>query len=248
MARINIEDTLFSDPRFIRLCIKLGCEFKGMGAVVAAFKLAQEHFLNKSNDRLIPVEDWKRRGIPEEFFEVGLAEIRDRGIYVSGSETQFSWLIQKQDAGKKSAEAKRAAKDAERDSTGVNGRSTEVNGAQPPTLTPSPSLSQALALSQTHGEEISISEILKLWNIPQVLFETWVMNFRDRSKLEAEILNAYNYAINQPKPYKDFKKFLSGWLGRSQKAPGTTFRSKSEEVADHNQKSLLELRKRRGSL
>src|ERR1035437_763446 len=126
MARINIEDSLFKEKAFEKLMFKLGSRREALGAIVEAFMLAQNHYTTEDNDRLIPLDDWKREEIADEIIECGFAEIRIKGIYVRGSAEQFSWLIQRQEAGKSSARLK-----AERKLTEVNDRSTTVNGSQP---------------------------------------------------------------------------------------------------------------------
>lgn len=106
MARINIEDGIYKDHRFLNLIIKLGSIDTALGAVVRAWSLAQKHFLNEENGRLIPLSEWKKQSISDEIINTGLAEVREKGIYVEGSNEQFSWLLQKQAAGKKSAESR----------------------------------------------------------------------------------------------------------------------------------------------
>ncbi len=130
MARINIEDSLFKENAFINLAIKLGSRRAALGALVEAWILAQRHFLTTVNDRLVPFNEWERESIASEIIDVGLAERRENGIYLLGSEDQFGWLIQRSEAGKASASAKKAKKE----STTVNDRSTFVNGSQPLSL------------------------------------------------------------------------------------------------------------------
>lgn len=135
MARINLEDSLFTDGRFLNLIAKTGNVDSALGAVVRAFMLAQKYYLDESNDRLIPFNEWQRQLIDNSIIDVGLAEKRENGIYVVGSEEQFNWLLQRQAAGKKSAETK-SEKDknlvddssttVERPLTTVNGSSTSL--------------------------------------------------------------------------------------------------------------------------
>lgn len=101
MARINIEDSLFKDIRFDELKIKLGSVDTALGAMVRAWSLAQKWYLKEETSRLIPISEWKKQRISDHIIEVGLAEIRENRVYVSGSDEQFSWLLQRQIAGKK---------------------------------------------------------------------------------------------------------------------------------------------------
>lgn len=134
MARINIEDSLFKDSRFLKLVIKTGDQDKALGMVVWAFMIAQKHFLTDVNDslatasdRLIPIEDWKKQGCSDLLIEVGLAEKRGNGVYVSGSENQFKWLIQRQIAGQRGGLNKGQAV--------ASGRLAEESGPKPLSLT-----------------------------------------------------------------------------------------------------------------
>lgn len=145
MARINIEDAIYKDMRFMQLVQKTGSVDAALGGLVRAWSLAQAHFLTLDNDRLIPLFEWKRQMIPDAVIEVGLAERREKGIYVCGAETQFAWLIQKQEAGKKSGEIRKkntttvvsqeVLKQLNGRSTDVNECSTYVHGPEPLTLT-----------------------------------------------------------------------------------------------------------------
>lgn len=150
MSRINIEDSLFKDGRFIELAIKMGSRHSALGAVVEAFILAQEFFLNKESGRMIPLNEWKRRKAVDLVIDAGLAEIRGEFVYVCGAEKQFSWLIQRQDAGllggrKKSNAIKRTTNQATESGT----KATE-SGSNPLTLTHSLSLTHSHIQTQAH--------------------------------------------------------------------------------------------------
>ena len=159
MARINIEDSLLKDSRFIDLCIHFSDKQKALGAVAWAFILAQKFYL-KSDDHLIPLKEWSLAGCDNALIKYGLAEERENGIYVSGSEKQFSWLTQKVEAGKSSARLKQQKK-----STGVDSRSTESNGAQPPSSFLLPlSLSQKQEYIYTSDLVNNIRACWKMWS------------------------------------------------------------------------------------
>lgn len=143
MARINLDDSIYKQKSFEYLIIKLGSRRMALGALVEAFTLAQDYFLNAETNSLIPVEIWNREGMAPELVESGFAQLKKGGIYVRGSEYQFNWLIQRQRAGIKSGitRLKSGKNNKNKDlsaislpSTAVNGRSTVVNGAEPLTL------------------------------------------------------------------------------------------------------------------
>lgn len=101
MARINVEDSLWSDPRFMDLCLLLGDKFKALGVILVAWKMAQKHWCP---DRApIPAHEWFSAGLGKEMTKVGLAREAQGGIYICGSEEHFAWWFQRQEAGKKSA-------------------------------------------------------------------------------------------------------------------------------------------------
>jgi hypothetical protein len=169
VARINIEDSLFKEKSYGKLMLKLGSQRMALGALVEAFSLAQKHYLNVDNDRLIPLDEWEREDMGNELIECGFAEVRKKGIYVRGSEAQFSWLLQRSDAGKKSQKIK-----AEKASATVDDRQRPSDGSQP---LPLPlSLSQNIKKSKIVKKEeedssnkkfaeVGLQKIVDLWNL-----------------------------------------------------------------------------------
>lgn len=98
MARINIEDSIYKDSRFIKLVLKTGDLEKALGALVRAWTIAQKWYL--SPHRMIPKKVWYDSEINPHILEVGLAEIIDDFVRVRGADEQFVWLKQRQDAGR----------------------------------------------------------------------------------------------------------------------------------------------------
>jgi hypothetical protein len=101
LARINFEDSIFKEKAFEKLMFKLGSKRSAMGALMEGFILAQDYYLCLENNRLIPIDVWKREEIADELIEFGYAVVHENGIYMRGSKDQFSWLIQKSEAGRK---------------------------------------------------------------------------------------------------------------------------------------------------
>lgn len=110
MARINFEPKIFQDKRFTKLAIKLGDRRAAIGALVEAWMVAQVHYLNEKNGRLIPVEDWEKQELCDELVDVGFAKKLSAGYRMAGADDQFAWLVQKKNAGLKSAEARKKKK------------------------------------------------------------------------------------------------------------------------------------------
>lgn len=97
LARINIEDRLFTDRRYMNLVAKMGDSDRALGTLVMAWIYAQRYW---KNGDLIPTDVWTRQGLSEALIEVGLAERRPEGIYMVGSEEQFNWLVKSIASGK----------------------------------------------------------------------------------------------------------------------------------------------------
>lgn len=143
MARINIEDSLWEDERFLDLVSKVGNVASAVGAVVLAFKLAQRFWV--PDERPIPSVRFRSIPFSSDLISTGLARESDDGafIHVSGSKDQFSWLTQRSKAGRENKGKKR-----ERKLNGTKRNKTELNGSNPP----SPSLTPSLPLSPVFSE------------------------------------------------------------------------------------------------
>ena len=61
VARINIEDSIFKDSRFIKLTIRMGDFHKALGALVHAWIVAQKWYLTP--ERMIPKSEWKEQDL-----------------------------------------------------------------------------------------------------------------------------------------------------------------------------------------
>lgn len=162
MARINIDDSIHSDHRFIALMIALGGDYyKAIGLLVSAWKLGQKHHKEEESDGLIPHEVWA--GSPfEKILECGLAEKKEKGVYVKGGKKQFGWLEQKSSAGsvggKISAEKRAAKKKMKQNQASASNKPSESkqgsskskqssSESKPPTLPPTLSLPHSIDLS-----------------------------------------------------------------------------------------------------
>ena len=151
MARLNVEDSLFSDIRYQLLVGRLGDPFKALGCVVMAYRLAQRHWV--PDKKGIPIKEWELYSFPEDLEQVGIVKRRladpSTGlaeIYVSGSESNFAWLIQKTEAGRLGGQKKEKNKKTsarlkvEKKLAKSSVELAESSGAYPLTLTLTPSL------------------------------------------------------------------------------------------------------------
>lgn len=105
MPRINIEDKLMIDPRFVMACIKLGDRELAMGIALNFFQCAQKFYVPKKSP--IPNKIYDQLRASELWLEVGLAKRVKRGTYICGSKANFAWLIQCHEAASKSVESRK---------------------------------------------------------------------------------------------------------------------------------------------
>ena len=100
MARINIEDRLFKDPRFSKLVLELGSFELAIGTLISVWLFAQEYWTKTQNG--IPLSAWSKRKFPRALIECEFAIIVDNEfVYVKGCKSNFDWLLKRRDAGRK---------------------------------------------------------------------------------------------------------------------------------------------------
>lgn len=140
MARINIEECWWSDPRRTALLLEIG--FEADSAAVNMWRAAQE-FWGKSRG-LIPKSVFDKLKHCEKLVEVGLADVRESFVYVRGCSEYLEWHAEKREqaaaAGRKSAEVRRkksgsaqpkGGKGHEKSERERNDIRTDANGTEP---------------------------------------------------------------------------------------------------------------------
>lgn len=160
MSRINIEDSLFKDGAFLDLAIAMSSRHAALGAVVEAFIIAQEFYLNEETNRLIPLTEWNRRKAVGLVIECGFAELRGENkdfVYVRGSEKQFAWLLQRQEAGSKGGRPKNDKSPdqikPQETKPEESGRLSEQTGSNPLTLSLTPPLTLSLTSNSNSSSD-----------------------------------------------------------------------------------------------
>lgn len=141
MARINIEDDLFKKNKFFVLSGVLGGRRAAIGALVEMWITAQRFWLLNQNG--IPKPVWEEEGLANELITTGFAEDRGDFIYARGSEAQFSWLVQRSNAGKKGGSSARRNHKGISESTVIDRQSFDKPL----------SLSLSLSQKETHIQE-----------------------------------------------------------------------------------------------
>lgn len=133
MPRINIEDSLYRDGRFIELCLTLKSKWTALGALTEAWSFAQDYVNIDNPLGLVPLIDWNNRKICNYIIEAGLAEVREDKVYLRGAEKHFNWLISAKIKGQKGGLARASS---------ANLRQAQLAPTNPLSL--SPSLSPSL--------------------------------------------------------------------------------------------------------
>lgn len=103
MARINIDDSIFSDPRFLCACDEIG-RFAAMGEFVYIIKLAQKYWVD--GEQGIPKNIYALSKFSDCFISVGLVKDMGDAFYLAGSKEYFSWISAKKENGKKGGRPK----------------------------------------------------------------------------------------------------------------------------------------------
>jgi hypothetical protein len=104
VARINVEDSIHSDARFIKLIVKMGSRPLAFGELLLAWIVAQKWYLTGS--RMIPISEWKRQELNDALIDCGLAEVRGDFVRMAGADDQFKWLLTASQNGKKKTSSK----------------------------------------------------------------------------------------------------------------------------------------------
>lgn len=107
MARINIEDQYWPDPRRQMFCDLSGDSYKADGVFLRLIRIAQDY--TKKNE-LIPLTLFKQLPFHEHLIAVGFCKEFEAGIYLAGTQEHLSWLRDRSEAGKKGGQSKSESK------------------------------------------------------------------------------------------------------------------------------------------
>jgi hypothetical protein len=92
MARVNIEDCWWTDPRRTALQ-RMGVDADGVA--MRAWKLAQDFW--KHGRALVPKGLFETLDGAADLIKVGLAEIRESSVYIKGSSAYLDWIAEKRE-------------------------------------------------------------------------------------------------------------------------------------------------------
>lgn len=100
MSRINVEDSIWCDPR-AKTCVRVLGEFKAMGAILVLWRVAQGYWVNEAARAPIPRDVYETYGFPDELLQFGIVfKSQDGDYFARGSKKYFDWIINSAEAGK----------------------------------------------------------------------------------------------------------------------------------------------------
>lgn len=227
MARVNIEENWWVDPRREKLAKLLGDELLADGAVIRLWRIAQEYW---KNSEPIPNHVFEHVRYGSEIVACGLAISNEQGVYVRGSTKSFEWLQKRKDAaskaGKKSAESRKKTKGTSQPLS--NQTRTKVNEEQPNTeklnqTEPSSSFSSSSSYSLSKSKsgsnssevpngEISSSveaEPVKLWDTYSSL---WKQKYNNQTPLRNAKVNSQLNLLSKRVPAEEVEKLIQFYL------------------------------------
>lgn len=147
MARINIEDKLWTDPRLAILRRITGSDELAFGKLVVAWRTAQEYFVRGEN-------------IPEDIFDMmgfmplvaaKFAVLENGGYYLHGTREQFQWIEKKREAGRKGGQAKAS-------NALASASITKAEPSETYPLTPALSLTPTLTQEEENTEYVVVTD------------------------------------------------------------------------------------------
>jgi len=161
MPRINIEDQLYNDMRFKQLELAVGV-IMAQGLIVHAFKMAQQFWCKEGQEKsLIPEKLFNSTKEMVTLIDVGLAEIRENGVYICGSEDQFDWVLKSKENGKKGGRPKATITQTKPMGYNQVTKNTENEQKTEPEITLNLNLNLQ---SQKKREGLTPADVGQLWN------------------------------------------------------------------------------------
>jgi hypothetical protein len=186
MARINIEEQWWTDPRRSRLIQLVGDEDAADGAATRMWRLAQTFW--KEGRRLVPKPLFDSLKSAPKLIEAGLASLESEDtVYVRGSSQYLDWVHEQRMA---AVEGGKTSAKRPRDSKGrllPKARPSDVQVA----LDDSPSASKCVQLSASYSSSVSSKHTAKKpFKHPTQVLE-------DRMRVSGEVVESVRDMVNQ---------------------------------------------------
>jgi hypothetical protein len=145
LPRINIDDELRVDPRFLALCELVG-RSRAYGALCCLWEIGQAYW--KKDRALIPTKLFEQLPESTDLIRSNFALLREEGVYCSGAEERWVFLMTRSDAGRlggrRSAETR-----LKKYGTAIPIRASNSEAKPKPPNSPKPSSSSGSATSQS---------------------------------------------------------------------------------------------------
>lgn len=247
MARINVEECWWSDPRRTKLLLKIG--FAADAAAVNMWRTAQEYW--SRGHGLIPKATFDTLEFASQLLSVGLAVVKGEEVYVCGSSDYLDWLNEKREAGsrggKVSAQRQRDEKGRLLPKHDPSSDPSRTNQIQPSGSGSGSGSGSNTKIQNTKSfstvakdfAPVAKEKALVVFDSGQNLIEafdpvtiaTWVELYPDETYRRRELLRAWDYyrsnIAKRPKTMRGWKRALSSWFERGwpkhvAKIPGHT--------------------------
>jgi hypothetical protein len=226
MARINIEDKWWTDPRRESLAKSLGNPLLADGLMIRAWRLSIEYW---AKNQLIPKHIWDSLEHGSNIIEHNLATIEQEGVYVRGSKESHDWVKLREKsvkAGKISAEIrKQKYGTAQPLSLSPNKTRTRLEQDRTPSNAPTPTPTPTHTLTPTPLNLLCSerSEIVSEHHEKTAEFVVFKISENLKPKIKIDLCNSW--AEIYPKDFIDeqLKKSKAWILSNPHKAPKSNY-------------------------
>lgn len=250
MARTNIEDCWWTDPRRSKLIKLLGDEDRADGVAVKMWRIAQEFW--KKDRGLVPQNIFETLENHQALVGAGLASLGDDGVYVRGSSQYLDWVHEQREKSKKGGQesAKRPRDERGRllksdantqpeskqiqasdsGSISVSHSVSDSNSEKLNTISTEPKNSVAVVKTKKELVSFKISDS-KTISIAKDLIDSWVDTF-PKEFLDEEIKKARSWVLSNPHktPKSNWGRFLNSWFNRGWDRYRTTLKSNPTKI------------------
>lgn len=164
MARINVEDSVWLDPRFKLLEKALGSRIMAIGSLVEFWRLAQEYWVR--GEQFIPLSVFRAYDLPEAIVECGFALLRDEAIHACGAKEQFAWIVARKTAGRRGGLASGRSRQQKAQTIPIDNKGSKRSRSLKQTPSKTNPLTLTLTPTLTLAQEIQIQGAAALQPAP----------------------------------------------------------------------------------
>jgi hypothetical protein len=96
MGKVTVDSKLFTDARFVKLCIKEGSRKQALGALVELWLTAIETVSPENPGGTFSTEKWQSEDLSQHLLAAGFCSISGDEVIVTGGVDAFKWLVNQQ--------------------------------------------------------------------------------------------------------------------------------------------------------